>query len=106
MSTRTIAIVGGGPAGAATAERLAEGWGLRRAGSNGHRVLVFEEKIGWEKPCGGGLSYKALRHYPFLENAASGGNLLHDAELFAPTGAALRKVCQFCTPVRTSATVT
>jgi flavin-dependent dehydrogenase len=90
MSTRTIAIVGGGPAGAATAERLAEGWGLRRTGSNGHRVLVFEEKIGWEKPCGGGLSYKALRRYPFLKNAASGGNLLHDAELFAPTGAALR----------------
>ena len=88
MNTCTIAIIGGGPAGATAAEKLAEGWGLRSQG--GHRVLVFEEKIGWEKPCGGGLSHKALRRYPFLAQAAGGGNLLHDAEFLAPSGAAMR----------------
>jgi flavin-dependent dehydrogenase len=90
MKTHTIAIIGGGPAGATTAEKLAQGWGLHSAGSSGHRVLVFEEKIGWEKPCGGGLTHKALRRYPFLAQAASGGNLLHDAEFFAASGAAMR----------------
>ena len=90
MKRRTIAIVGGGPAGAATAEKLADGWGLRRAGTTGDRVLVFEEKIGWEKPCGGGLSHKALRRYPFLAQATCGGKLLHDAEFIAPSGEAMR----------------
>jgi flavin-dependent dehydrogenase len=89
MHTRTIAIIGGGPAGAKAAEKLAQGWGLRSQGG-GPRVLVFEEKIGWEKPCGGGLSHKALRRYPFLAQAAGGGKLLHDAEFLAPSGAAMR----------------
>ncbi len=90
MKTRTIAIVGGGPAGAATAEHLAQGWGLRGPGGGAHRVLLFEEKIGWEKPCGGGLTQKALRRYPFLAQATGGGRLLHDAEFMAPTGATMR----------------
>ncbi len=90
MNTHTIAIIGGGPAGATAAQKLAEGWGLGRTGGSRRRVLVFEEKIGWEKPCGGGLSQKALRRYPFLAQAAGGGNLLHDAEFIAPTGAAIR----------------
>jgi len=90
MNTHSIVIIGGGPAGATTAEKLAQGWGLRNPGNSRHRVLVFEEKIGWEKPCGGGLTHKVLRRYPFLAQAAGGGNLLHDAEFFAPTGAALR----------------
>lgn len=90
MNARTIAIIGGGPAGATAAETLAKGWGLSSGGSSTHRVQVFEEKLGWEKPCGGGLTPKALRRYPFLAQAASGGNLLHDAEFLAPTGAAMR----------------
>jgi flavin-dependent dehydrogenase len=88
MNTRTIAIIGGGPAGAMTAEKLARGW--RGAGSGRRRVLVFEEKIGWEKPCGGGLSHKALQRYPFLAQATAGGNLLHNAEFVAATGRAMR----------------
>ena len=89
MKTRTIAIIGGGPAGATAGEKLARGWGLHRPGC-GHRVLVFEERIGWEKPCGGGLSHKALERYPFLAEAASGANLLEEAELIAATGTAIR----------------
>ena len=50
-------IIGGGPAGAIAAELIARGGG---------RVTVLEEKVGWEKPCGGGVTHKALLRYPFL----------------------------------------
>ena len=41
---------------ASAAERLA------RAGLN---TIVFDEKLAWEKPCGGGLTYKAYSHIRF-----------------------------------------
>ena len=59
---KTVAVLGGGPAGAFAAERLA---------SAGLRTIVIDEKLAWEKPCGGGLTYKAYSQYPFLlENDA------------------------------------
>ncbi len=57
-----IAIVGGGPAGALAAAQLAK---------EGRRVLLFDEKLAWEKPCGGGVTHKALQRYPFLAEAGS-----------------------------------
>ena len=54
---KTVAVLGGGPAGSVAAERLA---------SAGLRVTLFDEKLAWEKPCGGGLTYKAYNTYPFL----------------------------------------
>src|ERR1041385_5815535 len=54
---KTVAVLGGGPAGAFAAERLA---------TAGIRTLVFDEKLAWEKPCGGGVTYKAYSEYPFL----------------------------------------
>ncbi|HTP88700.1 MAG TPA: NAD(P)/FAD-dependent oxidoreductase [Bryobacteraceae bacterium] len=54
---RRVAVIGGGPAGSFAAERLA------RAGLE---TVVFDEKLAWEKPCGGGLTYKAWNEYPFL----------------------------------------
>lgn len=54
---KEIAIVGGGPAGALCGEKLA---------SSGFKVTVFDERFAWEKPCGGGLTYKAIEEYPFL----------------------------------------
>jgi len=80
-SVKTIAIIGGGPAGAMAAEKLARGRG---------GVTVFEEKLGWEKPCGGGLSVKALRRYPFLFEAATGARRVREAEFVASSGAAVR----------------
>ncbi len=59
-----------------TAEALAKG---------GVRALVFEEKLGWEKPCGGGLSHKALKRYPFLGDAACQGKQVADIEFIAPS---------------------
>ncbi len=52
-----VAVLGGGPSGAFAAERLA---------SAGVETVVFDEKLAWEKPCGGGLTYKAYSQYPFL----------------------------------------
>ena len=46
-----IAIIGGGPAGSMAAEVLARGGGT---------VTIYEKKLQWEKPCGGGLTSKVL----------------------------------------------
>src|SRR3954449_6128974 len=54
---KRVAVLGGGPAGAFAAERLA---------SAGLDTIVLDEKLAWEKPCGGGLTYKAYSQYPFL----------------------------------------
>jgi geranylgeranyl reductase family protein len=54
---KRVAILGGGPAGAFAASQLA---------SAGLAVQLFDEKLAWEKPCGGGLTYKAYSQYPFL----------------------------------------
>lgn len=72
-----IAIVGGGPAGALAAERLAAG---------GRRVILFDEKLAWEKPCGGGLTHKALTQYPFLAEARSDSRFVRHCELISPAG--------------------
>jgi flavin-dependent dehydrogenase len=132
----TIAIIGGGPAGATAAERLARGRkqpdnaveccdcarkgvgqladhvgshtppprgtlrhgptlkqtgeSLRRSFHSGidlnTRILLFEEKLGWEKPCGGGLPFRALRRYPFLLDAAGPHNCIRDVEMVADGG--------------------
>jgi flavin-dependent dehydrogenase len=34
--------------------------------SAGHKTLLLDEKMAWEKPCGGGVTWKAYSQYPFL----------------------------------------
>jgi flavin-dependent dehydrogenase len=74
---KRVAILGGGPAGAFAAEQLA---------SAGLRVVVFDEKLAWEKPCGGGLTYKAYSQYPFLIDNPTPKRLVHETVLGAPQG--------------------
>src|SRR5437867_3344551 len=81
MLPERIVIVGGGPAGAFAASALA---------SAGRQVLLFDEKLAWEKPCGGGLTDKALARWPFLRDAGVERNLISDCELIAPSGAKVR----------------
>jgi flavin-dependent dehydrogenase len=76
-----IAIVGGGPAGALAAALLAAG---------GKNVLLFDEKLAWEKPCGGGLTHKALQQYPFLAGAGGASNPVEHCELISPSGQRVR----------------
>jgi len=76
-----IAIVGGGPAGAHAAAILA---------SAGRQVLLFDEKLAWEKPCGGGLTDKAICRWPFLRELPVERNWITNCELIAPSGAKVR----------------
>ncbi len=72
---KTVAVLGGGPAGSFAAERLAQA---------GLRVVVFDEKLAWEKPCGGGLTYKAYHEYPFLIENDTPKKFVHETSLCAP----------------------
>lgn len=80
---KRIAVLGGGPAGAFAAERLAEA---------GLRVVVFDEKLAWEKPCGGGITYKAYSQYPFLIHNDTPKKLITDTYLAAPKAGSCRMV--------------
>jgi geranylgeranyl reductase family protein len=77
---KRVVILGGGPAGAFAAERLA---------SAGLDVLVFDEKLAWEKPCGGGLTYKAYSQYPFLIENSTPKRLITETMLADPHGGAV-----------------
>ena len=74
MGIREIAIVGGGPSGAMCGQRLA------RAGFD---VTLYDERMEWEKPCGGGLTHKASVAYPFLLHGPYPKKLVHTVELFS-----------------------
>ena len=78
---KRVAVLGGGPAGAFAAERLA---------SAGVETLVFDEKLAWEKPCGGGLTYKAYRQYPFLIENKTPKKFITNTYLAAPRAGAVK----------------
>ncbi len=80
-SPHPIAIVGGGPAGTLAASLLA---------AAGRDVSVFDEKLAWEKPCGGGLTWKALQQYPFLAEAGTQSKSVEHCELISPSGQRVR----------------
>ena len=69
-----IVIVGGGPSGSMCGEQLA------RAGNTVH---IFDEHLAWEKPCGGGLTHKAIQRFPFLLDNPYPKKLIHSIELIA-----------------------
>src|SRR5258708_4584793 len=77
---KTVAVLGGGPAGAFAAEQLA---------SAGIGTIVFDEKLAWEKPCGGGLTYKAYHQYPFLIQNDTPKKLITETILAAPGAGAV-----------------
>jgi flavin-dependent dehydrogenase len=74
---KEISIVGGGPAGALCGERLANA---------GFHVTIFDERLAWEKPCGGGLTHKAIEAYPFLLEANQPKKIVRTAELISSRG--------------------
>jgi flavin-dependent dehydrogenase len=78
---KRVAVIGGGPAGAFAAENLA------RVGL--HTVLV-DEKLAWEKPCGGGLTFKAYQRYPFLIENSHPKKIVNDMCIAAPKAGAVK----------------
>jgi geranylgeranyl reductase family protein len=54
-----IAVVGAGPAGA---------WASILLARRGHSVTLVDSHAPWEKPCGGGVTTKALSHFPIFES--------------------------------------
>lgn len=72
-----VAIVGGGPSGAMCGERLAQA---------GHRVTIYDEHLAWEKPCGGGLTHKAITAYPFLLEGPHPKKLIRIVDLISSKG--------------------
>src|SRR6266540_1827522 len=71
MERFDVAVVGAGPAGSTTAYRLA----LARA-----RVLLVDKaRFPRDKPCGGGLTMRAVRQLPFpVEQAVGAGAEFRD----------------------------
>lgn len=76
-----VVIVGGGPAGAVCAETLA------RAGV---RTTLIDDHLAWEKPCGGGLTQKAIRAFPFLADGPHPKKTVREVELIAGSDARAR----------------
>jgi geranylgeranyl reductase family protein len=83
---KRVAVLGGGPAGAFAAHRLAQA---------GLETFVFDEKLAWEKPCGGGITYKAYEKYDFLKNNDTPKQVVTETFISAPqTGAARMELRQ------------
>ncbi len=74
---KEIAVVGGGPSGSICAEKLAQA---------GFNVTLFDEHLAWEKPCGGGLTHKAIQAFPFLLDGPHPKKLIHTVELISSGG--------------------
>ncbi len=71
-----VLIVGAGPAGSFAAEELAR---------NGVSVALFDGRpAGDPKPCGGGVTAKALKAWPHLLDAV--GHTVNELEMYAPSG--------------------
>ena len=77
---RNIAILGGGPAGA----MLLTGDGVHCAA--GFQVTIYDEHLAWEKPCGGGLTQKALAAFPFLLSSPAPKKPINNVELISSDG--------------------
>ncbi len=67
-----VAIVGAGPAGAHLAHQLSK---------KGLDVLLFDAREAWEKPCGGGVTSKALREFDFLRDGAAPKQMISSLRL-------------------------
>lgn len=78
---KSVAVLGGGPAGAFAAEQLAKA---------GVRTVLLDEKLAWEKPCGGGLTYKAYSQYPFLIENDTPKKLISQTYLSSTSGGTAR----------------
>ncbi|MCI0348245.1 MAG: NAD(P)/FAD-dependent oxidoreductase [Acidobacteriales bacterium] len=76
-----IGIIGAGPAGSLCASRLSR---------SGARVLLFDRRGAWEKPCGGGVTAKAVARYPLLNGCVETHRRIRSLAVISPRGARTR----------------
>lgn len=69
-----IAIIGAGPAGSHLAYKLSR---------YGFKTMLFDEREAWEKPCGGGVTSKALREFKFLNTTETPKRMISDLRLIS-----------------------
>ena len=67
-----VAIVGAGPAGSHLAHELS---------CSGAEVFLFDARDAWEKPCGGGVTSKAIAEFAFLGNNGSAKQMVSSLRL-------------------------
>lgn len=86
--TYDVIIVGGGPAGATAARALGE--------SGISTLLLDKSSFPRDKPCGGGISARVIRRFPYLESALSGipVNWVSKVYFEAPSGSAVDYVSE------------
>lgn len=82
---KTVAVLGGGPSGSHTAEKLA---------AAGMKTILIDEKLAWEKPCGGGITFKAYDKYPYLAHNSTPHKQVRDAYIAAPQAGAVKLTMQ------------
>ncbi len=76
ISGMKIAIIGGGPAGSHLAAHLAK---------EGRDITLFHRKIRKEKPCGGGITYRLIKEYPFLKDIEDQANTIQKIIIHSPS---------------------
>jgi len=72
-----VAIVGAGIAGTYLSSLLAE---------KGYTNLLFDHLAPYEKPCGGGITSKTIREFPFLDSQEIAKKVIHTIEFVSPRG--------------------
>jgi geranylgeranyl reductase family protein len=70
-----IGVVGAGAAGSYASYLLAE---------KGEEVTLFDHKVPWEKPCGGGVTWKGIKSFPFLKDNALQPSLATEVKFISP----------------------
>ncbi|QOY90499.1 NAD(P)/FAD-dependent oxidoreductase [Paludibaculum fermentans] len=78
---KRVAVLGGGPAGSMAAA------GIAAAGLD---TILLDEKLAWEKPCGGGITFKAYTRYPFLLENDRPKKVVSDAVLTEPSSGSVQ----------------
>ena len=72
-----IAVIGGGPAGAEAASRLAAG---------GAQTILFDPSFDREKPCGGGIPWRGLQEFDGLLGEGIPAADIHHVHFEGPSG--------------------
>jgi len=57
--------------------------------ARGVETILLDERLAWEKPCGGGITYKAYQRYPFLLDNDTPKRQVSETTLAEPRGGAV-----------------